>query len=517
MRYREILRLSAHGLSQANVAWSVGCSASTVNETLKRAAERGVSWPLPEGCDDAWLGAELFPRTGRRADAGKAPIDHELVERELSRKGVTLQLLWAEYCERARAAGLEPYMYTQFCYHHRKWARSPEGEAVMRVRWVPGEVTQVDWAGDTASVLDASTGELLPVYVFVASLPFSEYLFAEGFPDMAERSWVRAHVDAFAFFGGSTPLVVPDNAKTAVKSNTLSDLVLNEQYHAMCEHYRTACVPAPPRTPRAKAGVEMNVGLVERQVVAPLRDRVFLSVAELNRAMAARVREVNSRPFQKRAGSRESVFLEQERARLQPLPPEPYEMVERAAARVGFSYHVRFDRRYYSVPYQYVRREVEVAATAARVKVTCGGEVIAVHERSYGPEGDYVTDGSHMPGRHRDRAEWSGDRFRSWAAEKGPAAAEVCDRILRSRQYEEQSFRSCRALLALGEKHGDDVLEAACAEALRTTGRPSYKTVKALAARVVEQRRADPDAHAYLRGADYYRSIDEEGEGERDG
>lgn len=397
-------------------------------------------------------------------------------------------------------------MYSAFCHRHRKWAEG-NPEATMHIEWKAGEWTQVDWCGDTMRVLDLDTGELLKVWVFVASLPFSAYIYAEGFYRMDEQAWVMGHVRAFGSFGGTTPLIAPDNLKAGIIKNTVDELVVNEQYRRMLEYYGAAAVPTRVRRPRDKGSVEGAVLIVERQAIAPLRNRTFTSLAELNRALRQKVAEINGRAFQKREGSRESVLLGQERACLRPLPPVPYEMVTRVSVTVQYNYHVAFDFRYYSVPARLVRREVEVVATASTVQILCDGERVAQHMRSYAARGSYVTDESHMPKSHRDYAGWSGEWFRKRAAAVGPETLAVVEHVLGSRQVEQQSYRACRALIGLGERNGNGVLEEACAKARAITPRPTYKTVKTIVSQLVAQREADPDEHAYLRGADYYRAL----------
>ena len=97
-------------------------------------------------------------------------------------------------------------------------------------------------------------------WVFVACLPWSQRTFAEAFPDMGEESWVTAHVHAFSFFGGSTPILVPDNCKAGVVKNTVEELIINEQYRRMAEHYGCAVVPARPRRPRDKGFMFIFLG-----------------------------------------------------------------------------------------------------------------------------------------------------------------------------------------------------------------------------------------------------------------
>lgn len=500
VKYREILRLRAMGVSTLNTAHSCGCAKSTVQEVEKAAKLAGVVWPLPEEMDDAAIRARIYPP--RRKSTAKHPIDHEHVENELARRGVTLTLCWNEYCEEAVRSGAVPYQYSAFCKAHGKWQQSRM--ATMRVGCKCAEKIEVDWAGDAMEWFDPDTGESCRAWIFVACLPWSQYIFAKAYPDMAEESWISAHVDAFAFFGGTAPLLVPDNCKTGVIKNTLDELVINEQYRRMAEHYGCAVVPARPRRPRDKGSVEMSVGLVERQAMAPLRDRVFLSLDDLNRALADKVDAINARPFQKREGSRKSEYLGQEKDSLIPLPASPYRIVVIRHATVQFNYHVAFEGMWYSVPYQLLKQEVEVRATASAVTISCKGERVATHARLRGFKGQYRTNPEHMPDAHRDFAAWNGERFCRWAKEKGSSTLAVVEAMLRSRTVEQQAYRACRALLELGQKHGDDTLEQACSKALEFSKNPSYKTVKTIVARMAADKKSDPDEHAYLRGAQYY-------------
>ena len=325
------------------------------------------------------------------------------------------------------------------------------------------------------------------------------------------RAWAQAHVSMFAFFGGAAPVLVPDNCKTAASKNTKEALIVNEQYRRMSGHYGCAAVPARARRPRDKASVEMGVGLIERQAMLPLRSRRFMSLEELNAALADQVAAINSRPFQRRDGSRESIFLAQEKPLLIPLPATPYEMTARKEVTVNFNYHVCFDGCWYSVPFEFVKRTVAVVATARTVSVMADGTRIAMHERAH-RKGEYRTNPDHMPDAHRDYAEWNGARFRSWAESIGEATARAIGAILSSRRIEQQSYRSCRAVLALEKTYGGELLEEACQKALLRTQRPSYKTIKGvIAALAREVGRTDEAAGAYLRGQDYYRKIESAG------
>lgn len=497
------------GVSVRNTAFSCRCSTATVRAVTTRAKAHGLEWPLPEEMNDAAIRAVIYPAK-ERSDMSKAEIDHPRIDKEMNRPGMTMLTLWREYCEDALASGMEPYLYSAFCQKHRAWAAA--NKVSMRIERKPAQEMQVDYVGDTMEVVDMDTGEVLKVYVFAACLPFSGKLYAKGSYDMREESWVDAHVSAFSFFGGTTPILVPDNLKQGVVKHTVDELVINEQYRRMAEYYGCAVVPGRPRRPRDKAAVEMGVRVIEQQAIAPLRNRVFTSLDALNAALLDNVARINARPFQKREGSRDEIFLRQEKALLVPLPGKPYEMIARKAATVNFNYHVAFDGGWYSVPFSYVRREVEVCATKSAVWVVCDGERIAMHKRLHGPKGSYSTNPDHMPDAHRDFSEWNGDRFRRWAKEIGPACADAIEAILSSRAVEQQSYRSCRAVMALADKHGRQELERACAKALSYSPRPSYKTIKSIIAKSAELSGEDPDAGAYLRGSDYYATLDSKGD-----
>lgn len=200
----------------------------------------------------------LYPRTAI-SEKYKMP-DYEWVHREMQKSGVTLSLLWVEYCEQCRAAGELPYQSTQFNKYYAEYVHKTK--ATMHLDHKPGEALQVDWAGTTAHVLDTSTGELLDAYLFVAVLPYSGYAYVEAFLDMKQDAWITAHVNAYRFFGGVTRILTPDNLKTGVIKNSRSETIINKAYQEMSEHYGTAIIPARPRKPKDKAFVEGSVGVV---------------------------------------------------------------------------------------------------------------------------------------------------------------------------------------------------------------------------------------------------------------
>lgn len=364
-KYREILRLNSMGLSQRSIASSLQCSRNTVSEVLRRANEKDVSWPLPDDVAEADLQYLLFPEKNQ-ASSRKIP-DCEYIHRELAKSGVTLSLLWTEYCESCRLSGEIPLMYTQYCNYYRKYAATTK--ATMHIQRKPGEQMEVDWAGQTASVVDRDTGEIMPVYIFVAVLPCSQYAYVEGFFTQNQESWIAAHVNAFAHFGGVPEILVPDNLKTGVEQSSWYSPVINKTYHEMAEHYGMAVIPARVRKPKDKPSVEGAVGSISTWILAALRKQTFFTLGELNQAIKEKLTAFNRKPFQKKPGSRLSAFLDEEKHTLQPLPAIAYECATWKVATVQFNYHIAVENMHYSVPYEYIKHKVDVRITKGVIEV----------------------------------------------------------------------------------------------------------------------------------------------------
>jgi hypothetical protein len=345
----------------------------------------------------------------------------------------------------------------------------------------PGKELFVDWMGDKPElVLDSESGKMLKAHFFVGTLGDSGYPVAEAFPDEKENAWLTAHVHTFNHLGGLPAMVVPDNCRTAVYKPSYYDPELNRAYAELAAYYRVAVIPARVRAPRDKGQVEETVGWLETWLLQWLLERgPYGGFAELNAAVLRRMAELVKRPFQKRAGSRESVFLALDKPALRPLPPEPYEVANWLTRRVPDNYHVEYDGFYYSVPYQYYKQEVQMRVTYSLIQVFDGHrKQIAVHERHYTGR-RYITLVSHMPQNHQAWQEgkgYDGVRYRSWAKNIGVHTFTVIDTILSLALIEQTVYRSCMGILQCGKQYGNDRLEAACkkAEAMHSY---SYSTV----------------------------------------
>ena len=506
--HKEILRLKSLGLSNAEVASACGCGRNTVTRTLQRAKNALLSWDEAKQLPSNVVTERLFPESQNRP-VYRMP-DYEQVHKEMQKSGVTLSLLWVEYCEQCRAAGELPHQSTQFNKYYADYVHKTK--ATMHLNHKPGETMQVDWAGDTMGIVDTDTGELIPAYLFVSVLPYSGYAYTEAFLDEKQEAWINAHVNAYRYFGGVTRILVPDNLKTGVIKNTKNETVLNRSYREMAEHYGTAVIPARPRTPKDKAFVEGSVGVVSTWIIAALRNRQFSSLAELNEAVSERLYEFNHKPFQKKEGSRAAAF-EEEKPFLLPLPAVPFELAMWKVATVQYSYHISVDKHNYSVPYEYIKQKVDVRLTSHTVEVFFEGNRIASHPRLYGRPNQYSTLETHMPPDHQKYLQWNGERFLHWAEQIGENTEVVVHHFLTMYAVEQQGYKACMALLKLTDKYPPERLENACRKALSYTPQPSYKSIQSILKSGQDKLLLDEpeptvkkaSQYSFTRGAEYYR------------
>lgn len=501
---RSILRLThEQGLSVRAISDRLKISKTSVATYLFRAREVGLSgWPLPPGYeDDAALERLLFRRVGRPPSDLSDP-DWALIAREAKRKGVTLTLLWQEY----RAAHPTGYGYTWFC--DKFGALQNRASATFRNRYESGAVMQTDYAGHTVPVVDPRTGVICQAQVFVAVLGASSYTFAYASHSQKLPDWIEGQCRALDFFGGVTKAIVCDNLKSGVTKALWFEPTLNQTFAAMAEHYDTTILPTRSRKPRDKAKVEGAVLIVERWILARLRNRCFFSLVDLNAAIAVLLEDLNDRPMRHVGKSRRQMFEEIERVALSPLPVTPFEYAEWKSAKVHPDYHVEVDKTFYSVPHRLIGRHVEVRLTHRVVEIFHEHRRVASHVRRSQRCG-HVTVNEHMPKAHQRYANTTPASLIRQASRIGSHTAILVERMMRDRPHPEQGYRSAFGILSLGRRYERKRLEAACERALFINA-ISYSSVTAIlksgldrARPVVEPVKPTP-AHGNIRGGDYY-------------
>ena len=288
---REILRLHhSVGMSQRAVARSLNLAQGTVSKYLNRTRRAGLTWPLPpELDDDVRLENRLYPPPSDLPSHERPQPDWAVVHRELRRPGVTLMLLWEEYCDTTS----DGFSYSWFCERYKEWA----GRLKLSLRQVhvAGEKLFVDYSGHTMEVIDGLTGEVLTAQIFVAVLGASNYTYAEASFTQSLPDWIASHVRAFTFFGGAARQTVSDNLKAGITRACFHEPMVNRTYADLARHYGTAVFPARPHHPKDKSKVEVGVQIVSRWILARLRNQRFFSLAALNQAIRGLLADLNDR------------------------------------------------------------------------------------------------------------------------------------------------------------------------------------------------------------------------------
>ena len=508
---KEILRLKhILGLTNRQIGSALKMSHVTVGTYLKFAGEAGLGWPLPADVSEARL-MEMLRTSARPPEEASRPLpDMDRIYREMKRKHVTLQLLWEEY----RQEYPDGYAYTQFCEYYKRFRC--QLEVSLRQEYKAGEFMFVDWAGDTISLWNPTTGESRPAYLFVAVLGASNYTFARAYEDKQMASWIDAHIQAWEFFGGVAKLTVPDNEKTGVTTAGRYEMEVNRTYEELTAHYGTGALPARPREPRDKAKVESAVLNAERRILAVLRDQRFFSAGELNGAVERALKDLNERPFQKMPGNRRTLFEEIEQAALRPLPATRYELATWTKAIVNIDYHIQVDWHLYSVPYRLVKQPMEVRLTRGTVEVFHQGARVAMHPRSL-LRGKATTDPMHRSPAHDAHMNWTPDRLMEWAGNTiGENGRQVAAGIMKSHVYPERGYRGCLGLIRLARRYGPERTERACLRAVQADA-CSFRSVDSILKTGLDRQALNPEAetpvagsHENVRGADYYRTEDTE-------
>jgi transposase len=501
-KIREVIRLRlSRKASVRQIAAACNIGRTTVSEYLARIEAGGLVWPAAGELGEEELRALLFPPEPQLPGPARPVPDWQDVHRELSRKGVTLKLLWQEYDERT----VRGYSYSRYVRLYRAW----QGMTDLRMLQAhkAGEKLFVDWAGQTLGVADPKTGEVRQAHVFVAAMGASQYVFAKVYESEQLKSWLGGHVDAFEFFGALPEVVVPDNLKTGVERACRYEPALNPSYADLAQFYGLTVLPARVRKPRDKAKVENAVQQVERWVLAPLRDRRFLSLSEANEAIAGQLAELNSKVMKGPNTSRRQLFERVDLPAMRPLTPSRFVYAEWKRAKVAPDYHVEVEGRLYSVPFTLVGEHVDVRISAGTVEVFSKGKRVASHLRSISRRG-FTTDDAHMPEHHKRQGQWSPARIIRWAGIIGPQTAAFASALLEGKLHPEHGYRMCMGVMSLEKRFGSERLEAACSRALGL-GALSYQSVKSILHKNLEgvnEQQVLPGlpSHENVRGGAYF-------------
>jgi transposase len=504
-KLKDVLRLKLEGgLSHQKIASALGISKGVVTKYVGLAVAAELDWPAVKAMDEATLERRLLP-TPPPSDVYVA-ANFSRIHQELRRKGMTLALLWEEYCaqvgcEHNPERPVKPWCYSQFCENYRQFAKCLKRS--MRQVHRAGEKMFIDYAGPTVPLRNGQRAN-----IFVAAMGASGYCFALATPAQTACDWLHSTARALIFFGGVPQLIVPDNPRALVKNANRYEPELNDTVLDFARHYGCSVLPARAYRPQDKAKVEFSVQLVERWILARLRKSEFSTVHEVNEAIAPLLEHLNNRAFQKLPGSRASVFAEIDAPALMALPEQAWEWAVFKTARVHIDSHIEFEGHRYSVPHALVGMALELRITAGAVEVVHRGQRVASHMRC-AHKGGYTTVVEHLPEHHQAQAQWTPERLINWGQRIGVACATTVERMLQRQQHPEHAYRACLGLLSLSKRYGEARLESACTLACQL-GTSKYTHIRDILVnrRDLLQPSTTPEwsspTHAHVRGAGYY-------------
>ena len=511
-KFRQVLTLLSQRYSKRETASITGVHRSIIEKYFLRlqSAELAIEEALL--MDDETL-RELFFDTPvltveqqRRNDFN---FFYDYIHKELNRLGVTRQLLHKEYLEKYPSG----YRYSQFC--ERILQRSKQEDVSMVQSCAPGELMQVDFAGKKLSWVDPDTGEIIKGETLIITLGYSGLTFIEILRSQRQEDFVEGVRNALHFFGGAPGSMRIDNLKSGVIKSDRYEPDFNSLLMELANHYGMSLQAARPYKPKDKPLVERHVQLVYQRVYAPIRNLIFHSARETNQAINPFQLEHNARPYQNSHRSRQLIFEQDEKHLLRPLPEHPFQVKKRKSVKVQKNYHIWLRHssdsgHYYSVPYQYVTKTVQVIFDSDSVEIYSDYKRIAIHQRSH-RTGRYTTVKAHMPEKHQAVANGMDQELLiSRAHLIGPHTEFFIKQLLERGIFPQQNFKSCQGVLALVKKYTALRVEQAAERALHYKT-IQYSTIKNILDRNLDQAPLGPDTkqtslpfNNQARGASYY-------------
>lgn len=506
-KVKKLFRLYTLGISKRSISKQLSLSRNTVRKYIKLLTQSKLTSEELDKLSSEEI--ELLLGIKEAGESTKDPSIYKLfpaISKELKKVGVTRYMLWEQY----RSEDKIMVGYSRFCHLYKVWGQSQN--PVMRFEHKAGDKLFVDYTGKKLSVIDLNTGEEKQVEVFVSILGCSGLTYVEACYAQKQEDFLSCLVHALNFYNGVPSAIVPDNLKAAVIKSDKYEPIINENLLAFAEHYDTTILPARSYKPRDKALVENVIKTIYTRVFAPLNREKFYTLRALNQAIARQLILHNSACFQRSRFSRLHLFQTIEQITLKPLPTGDYQIRGYRNVTVQKTAHVYLnqDKHYYSVPYKYVGKRVQIIYTQDTVEIHYKFNRIAHHSRALYSYGGYTTKSEHMAKNHQFIAGWNPDYFINKASSIGDSCKTFIALLLTKRQHPEQSYRSCQGVLQLVSKVGHDRLNNACRRALNYE-RISYQSVKSILEKGLDRIEEDPKEyssipmHKNIRGGKYYK------------
>lgn len=512
-KVRAILELLNKNLSAREIAKTLSVSRNSVAYVKDAYDKSDKEWDEISAMNDDEIYSYFYPHkfTPRNRFA---PVDYAYVHSELKKVGVTETLLWEEYCAKCDKEGVKHCCFATFANGYKRYIA--DKNYTSHIIHKPAVTLEVDWSGPSMSYEDPDKNEMVKAYLFVATFPYSQYTYVEAVSSMDQFNWLACNVHMLHFFEGAPVKIVCDNLKTGVTAHPKhGEIVLNESYLSFAEYYNVAIMPAGVKKPKQKASVEGSVGKIARKIIGKLRNETFHSLEGLNSAIQKTLQELNSTPFQKREGSRKTVFELEEKPFLRSLPLIPYEICSWSYShKVHPNSHIWFEKGQYSVPSGYIGKSVDVKYNNSQVFIYYSHELIASHKiLPKGTRNGKRTENSHLP-----YPLYTPDTVESTlkkAKEIGANTYVVITRLYENAKVKNQAVVDAKAILDIASVFGGECLEAACRNALKDFHLITYGTLMTYVKELLKTKKysnsvvtKETSAKGIVRGANYYRKDD---------
>ncbi len=477
IQVKQLLRMRhKEGKSDYKVGKMLGISKNTVKSYYVSFLESCIDYEEVSKLNNDDL-YDLFGSKDRQKNKRREDLEREIpnFKLELQKRHVDKTVLFLEY----KAKYPDGYNYTQFCHYMKQGEKASEASLLLDHK--SGEKMFVDFTGSKLYVTEKGTGKRSETEVFVAILPCSQMTYVEAVRSQKLEDFLNVTVNSLKYFGGSPEAIIPDNLRSAVTKADRYEPEKNRNYKILGEHYNTTIFPTRPNHPKDKAYVEGVVKIIYKRIFAPLRNRIFYSIEELNQAVFDLLEKHNDTLLSGRKETRRELFESVEKPLLKPLPANDYIMKKFETKKVNKFYEIQLgeDKFYYSVPYQYIGETVEIIYSKSEVEVFFKHKRIAWHKREY--KKVRTINPEHLPAAHKAYVSWNKESILALADQIGESTSEYCKQIIESKNYPFEGHRACLGILSLGKEssYGKERLNNACLRGLLFKSF-SLKTIKSI-------------------------------------
>ena len=505
-KVKQIIRLRQVGTSYREISEMLGISRDAATKYSTLFESSGLQMSDIEQMTDA----EIWKKFDNAGAPDKIAMETLIssfteMEKKLNKKGMTRLRQWSEY----KTKNPDGYNYSRYCYYFKQWQK--DNKVSMHFEHKSGDKMFIDFTGTKLHTTDRITGEMTEVEVFVAILGASQLTYVEAVESQKKEDFLMVVENALHYFGGVPLGIVPDNLKSAVTQSSNYEPLLNETFDDFASHYGTTILPTRSRKPKDKPLVEGAVKIVYNRIFAEISELTFFNLWELNNSIRPLLEKYNNIKFTGKDCSRRQLFEEIERSELKPIPLKRYEIKHYARVTVCKTSHVYLgiDKHYYSVPFQYMGKKVELIYTKTSVEIYLNLERIACHTRDKKQYG-YSTHRDHMPSAHQYVADWNPEKFIKWASDIGKETEQYIRKVFETKTHPEQGYKSCSGILAFGKKFGNERLNLACSRAIYYNSF-SYIAIKNILNRELDKLALDATKqyrlplHDNIRGSNYYK------------